>query len=115
MPFRVPGSSIFPMFFRGWNRLEPRSRRDDFGFGLAAPIADPLWALGRQFQMQELHGEDADAHQGRLETAFFTSPRTLPSIDAPSTVTTWIRVARLSAATMASVPYSSCSSASGRR
>jgi hypothetical protein len=59
MPFRAPSSPFFPMFFRGWNRLEPRSRRDDFGFGLAAPIADPLWALGRQVQMQELHGEDA--------------------------------------------------------
>jgi hypothetical protein len=46
------------MFFRGWNRLEGRSRTNDFAEGLAAKVADGLWMLGRQWQMRELKGED---------------------------------------------------------
>lgn len=39
-------------------RLEPRSRRDDFREGLEARIADPLWMLGRQWQLGELTATD---------------------------------------------------------
>jgi hypothetical protein len=46
-----------------WTRLEPHARTSDLQAGLAlglqAQIADPLWMLGRQWQMLELQGEDA--------------------------------------------------------
>jgi hypothetical protein len=58
MSFKAPPAS-FLGFFRGWNRLEARSRRDDFLFGLTASTADPLWALARQLQMRELQAENA--------------------------------------------------------
>ena len=40
------------------HRVEPISRRGDPGRGLAAPVHDPLWGLGRQRQFGELTGED---------------------------------------------------------
>jgi hypothetical protein len=40
------------------HRVEPISRRGDPGRGLAAPVHDPLWGLGRQRQFGELAGED---------------------------------------------------------
>ena len=42
-----------------WNRLEPASRPTDVTVGLEARIHDPLWLLGRQWQMQEFAGQDA--------------------------------------------------------
>jgi hypothetical protein len=42
-----------------WNRLEPASRPTDISIGLEARIHDPLWLLGRQWQMQEFAGQDA--------------------------------------------------------
>lgn len=42
-----------------WLRLEPRSRRDSIDFGLQARIYDPLWLLGRQWQLNEFKGDDA--------------------------------------------------------
>ena len=42
-----------------WHRLEPRVRGGDPAAGLRAAIHDPLWLLGRQWQMGELLGEDA--------------------------------------------------------
>jgi hypothetical protein len=60
MPFREPTNPLFAQLFAGgWNRLEARSRRDDFAAGLAATLADPLWALGRQMQLLELKGDEA--------------------------------------------------------
>src|SRR5690348_10243206 len=59
MPFKEPASLLFATYFKGWNRLEPRSRQKDFAAGLAAATADPLWMLGRQWQMLELKGENA--------------------------------------------------------
>ena len=44
--------------FPTWVRIEPRSRDDDFSGGLEARTADPLWMLGRQWQMGEFDGED---------------------------------------------------------
>ena len=40
------------------HRVEPISREGDPGRGLAAPVHDPLWGLGRQRQFGELAGED---------------------------------------------------------
>lgn len=46
-----------------WTRLEPHARVDDLELGLRtglqARVDDALWLLGRQWQIGELHGEDA--------------------------------------------------------
>jgi hypothetical protein len=42
-----------------WHRLEPRVRGADPAIGLRAAVHDPLWLLGRQWQVGELLGEDA--------------------------------------------------------
>lgn len=42
-----------------WHRLEPRVRGTDPALGLRAAAHDPLWFLGRQWQLGELLGEDA--------------------------------------------------------
>ncbi|MFD2767180.1 hypothetical protein [Micromonospora eburnea] len=42
-----------------WTRLEPRTRRADLSPALQARTADPLWLLGRQWQLGEFLGEDA--------------------------------------------------------
>lgn len=42
----------------GWTRLEPQSVSGDPRPGAEARIADPLWMLGRQWQLGELEGED---------------------------------------------------------
>ena len=41
-----------------WTRLEPRSRNPSLA-GAEARLGDPLWLLGRQWQVGELQGEDA--------------------------------------------------------
>jgi hypothetical protein len=45
-----------------WTRLEPHARTADLqyglGLGLQAQVYDPLWLLGRQWQMLELRGSD---------------------------------------------------------
>jgi hypothetical protein len=47
-----------------WSRLEPLPTADDVTLGLQAPVADPLWMLARQWQFNELHGEDAGSPIG---------------------------------------------------
>jgi hypothetical protein len=42
-----------------WHRLEPRVRGQDPADGLRAAVHDPLWLLGRQWQVGELLGDDA--------------------------------------------------------
>ncbi|MGW4029364.1 hypothetical protein ACWEFL_08575 [Streptomyces sp. NPDC004838] len=42
-----------------WTRLEPRCRAADMSAGLQARTADPLWMLGRQWQVGEFQGDDA--------------------------------------------------------
>lgn len=42
-----------------WLRVEGASQDPDLTEGLQARIADPLWALARQWQVGEFHGEDA--------------------------------------------------------
>ncbi|MDB5816640.1 MAG: uncharacterized protein JWQ11_280, partial [Rhizobacter sp.] len=53
-----------------WHRLEPRVRGVDPSQGLRAAVHDPLWLLGRQWQVGELLGEDAAFPVAvRVETA----------------------------------------------
>jgi hypothetical protein len=40
-------------------RAEPRTTSGDLESGIAARVSDPLWLLGRQWQLGELLGEDA--------------------------------------------------------
>jgi hypothetical protein len=42
-----------------WNRLEGRPRSVDFTRALRAEVRDALWMLTRQWQLGELHGDDA--------------------------------------------------------
>lgn len=42
-----------------WERIESRSRSDEFDEGLQACVADPLWFISRQWQLGELQAEDA--------------------------------------------------------
>lgn len=42
-----------------WTRLEPVSTTGDPKPGLEARVHDPLWLMGRQWQLGEFHGEDA--------------------------------------------------------
>jgi hypothetical protein len=42
-----------------WNRIEPRCRSLDFNSGLEARVHDPLWLLGRQWQVGEFEARDA--------------------------------------------------------
>ena len=42
-----------------WNRIEPRSRDADLKQGLEARVHDPLWMLGRQWQLGEFESRDA--------------------------------------------------------
>lgn len=60
-------------FFNSWLRLEPRCRSEDIGEGIEARVADPLWMLGRQWQLAEFAGEDA-ASPIRVELDVQTEP-----------------------------------------
>ena len=42
-----------------WTRLEPQSYSGDPRPGIEARVHDPLWLLGRQWQLGEFEGEDA--------------------------------------------------------
>ena len=42
-----------------WTRLEPQSKSGDPRPGIEARVHDPLWLLGRQWQLGEFEGEDA--------------------------------------------------------
>jgi hypothetical protein len=42
-----------------WTRLEPQSSAGDPRPGIEARVHDPLWLLGRQWQLGEFEGEDA--------------------------------------------------------
>lgn len=42
-----------------WTRLEPQSTSGDPRPGIEARVHDPLWLLGRQWQLGEFEGEDA--------------------------------------------------------
>ena len=42
-----------------WIRLHPQSVDDTLAVSVQARIHDPLWLLGRQWQLGEFEGEDA--------------------------------------------------------
>ncbi|MBL8972401.1 MAG: hypothetical protein JNK56_17575, partial [Myxococcales bacterium] len=65
-------------------RLEAITRTDDVAQGLQARLADPLWLIGRQWQVGELTGEDAASPvlcTGELEHAPATRLRAGKTID----------------------------------
>src|SRR5262245_1660803 len=72
-----------------WRRLEPRSRESDVQIGLQARVHDPLWLLGRQWQVGEFKGEDAGSPVvSRLEADSFGLTRYLPrALPATGTAT----------------------------
>ena len=43
---------------KSYQRIEPRSRKEDFQESLEMRTADPLWMLGRQWQFGEFQAED---------------------------------------------------------
>jgi hypothetical protein len=51
------------MSVTNWTRIEPDiftgDPQKDLALGITAEVADPLWLLGRQWQMSEWQGEDA--------------------------------------------------------
>jgi hypothetical protein len=47
-----------------WARLEPRVSDPSLAPGIAAAVEDPLWLLGRQWQLGELSGEDTGSPIG---------------------------------------------------
>jgi hypothetical protein len=68
-----------------WRRLEPRTRESDVQIGLQARVQDPLWLLGRQWQVGEFKGEDAGSPVvSRLEADSFGLTRYLPRALAAS-------------------------------
>ena len=49
------------MTWEHYRRLEPEPPSTDLQRGFAAEVADPLWMLGRQWQVGEHAGEDASS------------------------------------------------------
>lgn len=67
-----------------WNRIEPNNSTSDLEPGLRAPIADPLWMLGRQWQVGEFRGEDAASPvKAKLEVAVGSVTSFAPPGGAP--------------------------------
>jgi hypothetical protein len=68
-----------------WHRLEPRVRGLDPASGLRAAVHDPLWLLGRQWQVGELLGEDAASPTAvRVETVEHPLSRWRPAAGEPA-------------------------------
>ena len=57
MALYIPPNRLRPRF-RNWLRLEGNNRLEDFRASYSLPTADPLWMLGRQWQMGEFEAED---------------------------------------------------------
>src|SRR5262249_41889094 len=80
----VPGAgkldpSVLIAALASWPRLESLPLTTDLAAALAAPVADPLWLLARQWQSAELHGEDAGSPIGlQLEGETARLARFLP-------------------------------------
>lgn len=67
-----------------WTRLEPETRNRHLIGGASAPIADPLWLLGRQWQVGEFEGEDAGSPVDvRVSTRSEPLSRYHPGLPAP--------------------------------
>jgi len=67
-----------------WHRLSPTTRNDSMTEGLRAKVADPLWLLGRQWQVGELAGEDAGSPV-KIEAWYEHDPLTRLALGADGT------------------------------
>jgi hypothetical protein len=50
---------LYPPTINTWNRLEGRTRAEDFDRALKAEVRDALWMISRQWQLGEFIGPDA--------------------------------------------------------
>jgi hypothetical protein len=67
-----------------WSRLEALPSTPDFEPGLEARVADPLWFLARQWQLNEFQGEDAGTPvEVRLQGDLARLSRFLPGKAGP--------------------------------
>lgn len=69
-------------------RLEPRRPTGDLNDGFAAPLADPLWLLGRQWQLAEHQAENAASPvrvRVRANSVTLGPPPTRPTADPTTT------------------------------
>jgi hypothetical protein len=69
-------------------RLEPRRPARDLNDGIAAPLADPLWLLGRQWQLGEHQAENAASPvrvRIRASSTPLEPPTTRPDSDPTTT------------------------------
>ena len=90
-----------------WTRLEPRPRSTAMRASLEAQLCDPLWLLGRQWQLGEFQGEDAGTPvQARLRAESMRLSRWAPG--RPAAGSTGVR---LTAPSSRSSPRSRPSSA----
>jgi hypothetical protein len=77
-----------PTRFDVIRRLEPRRPLRDLNDGIAAPLADPLWLLGRQWQLGEHQAEDAASPvRVRIRASIqpLEPPATRPNADPTTT------------------------------
>ena len=80
-------SALVPAFLiepPGWTRLEPQSVSGDPSPGLEARVHDPLWLLGRQWQLGEFAGEDTGSPVTVTVTAQVTPVSSFRPGDDPS-------------------------------
>lgn len=66
-----------------WNRLEPQTRNIDMADSLQAAVHDPLWLLGRQWQIGEFQGEDTGSPV-EASVSVTTDPITQYRLDSPT-------------------------------
>ena len=76
-PGESGGATQLPQNFMAYERIEPDPWPDVAG-AMRAPVADPLWLLGRQWQFGEHRGEDASSP---VELECNTSTVKLRSLD----------------------------------
>src|SRR5581483_1772131 len=81
---RLPDLAIALPSIITWSRLEALPYTPDLQPGLQAQVADPLWFIARQWQFNELQGEDAGTPvEVRLEGERAQLTRFLPgALDA---------------------------------
>jgi len=70
-----------------WHRLTPTTRNDTMRQGLRAELADPLWLVGRQWQVGELAGEDAGSPI-KIEAWYEHDPMTRVDLDPDADAST---------------------------
>ena len=62
-------------------RLEPRNREDSIEEGLQARVADPLWMIGRQWQLGEFRAQDGGRPvRVELDVCFKPVNKMIPSL-----------------------------------